>query len=216
MTDKGHERITGKYVWSSFVKAFDLEKGLIFTIIELTLRPAKAIEDYFNGSRKLFNPIKYAIFGIGFYEIYRFVKGKIYGTGNGDEFDFQHYSLGIVIGIVLVSFTFYLLHHKRGYNFFEYLVATTFTATQIYIFTTLLEIIATVASVFDSIIVILGWFLFILIYIYWVVRSLFRLSIFMTIISIGLSFVSASIYPVLTRKFPYLLEILESVMAFFN
>lgn len=118
MTDHQYSRISGKYLWDSFLKAFDLERGLIFTIRELTIRPGKAIQSYFNGERKLFNPIKYAILVIAIFEIIAFLNKKISPAFKGD-FEITHTIIGFVIGLMLFSLIFYLLNHRKGYNFFE-------------------------------------------------------------------------------------------------
>ncbi len=213
MTGNPHHRISGQYLWESFLKAFDLEKGLIFTIRELTVRPAQAIGDYLNGSRRLFNPIKYAILAMAVYEIKAFVSQKL-NPPHEDDFTFTHTLIGFVIGLILFSLVFYLLNHKKGYNFFEYLVAATFVGAQLFLSYVLVQIFALMGL--DHRLVLVLWLVLVLIYVYWIVRSLFKLSVFMTILSMGLPILASMTYSFLIRFSEDFADLTYSIRAFFE
>jgi hypothetical protein len=57
------ERIDGKYIWREFVSVLIFEKGVLFTIKELFLRPGDTIREFLHYDRnRLVKPIAFLIF----------------------------------------------------------------------------------------------------------------------------------------------------------
>ena len=56
------KRIDGKYILSEIGSVFNFEKGILYTIRELLLRPGKNIQDFISKDRKrLVKPIVFII-----------------------------------------------------------------------------------------------------------------------------------------------------------
>ncbi len=59
------ERITMKTIWHSVLDVFDLEHGLIYTTIALTLRPGEALRTYLKEDRtRLVPPLRFLVFAV--------------------------------------------------------------------------------------------------------------------------------------------------------
>ena len=136
---KDVDRITlTSIVQSSFSGFMDMDKGLLFNLKNLTLRPQKTILNYINGKRRqILNPISYAIITIS---VYLFLDSILPRTlmelQEVDVFGTQE--MGMKIGYFMSSKMKFLwlsyaiygavftkLFFKK-YNFFEHLVINFF------------------------------------------------------------------------------------------
>ena len=59
------ERITMKTIWYGLLELFNLERGLIFTFIALTLHPGKALRTFLTEDRsRLVPPFRFLLFAV--------------------------------------------------------------------------------------------------------------------------------------------------------
>lgn len=63
------KKLTFKTLISNIIYGFTtIDRGILFNVFYLTIRPGKTINDYLNGKRKnIFNPISYAILMVSLY-----------------------------------------------------------------------------------------------------------------------------------------------------
>ncbi len=62
MSADRQDRLTTRFVWDEFCDFMALEKGALYTTVQLCLRPGKTIHRYLDGHReKLTNPIRYLL-----------------------------------------------------------------------------------------------------------------------------------------------------------
>jgi len=140
----GQKASTQKINWKNFLQElpqslFNVEKGVWYTLRELTLRPRLSMEGYLNGKRvHFFKPIQYAILGISLYILLQAVNPisppEIAGLKNNNGLYDSGYAFGRAIrenlkfywllGIVLYALPARLLFGK--YNFTEHMVISAY------------------------------------------------------------------------------------------
>ncbi len=114
--------------------AFHLNKGIFFTIKEMTLRPGKAIKEYIDGKRvNHFPPLTYLLI---LTSLFVFIKSLQYTFGyreviirKGTEFNQFLDKNMIFVFLLLIPFyalVYKLFHLKFRYNYWQLLVAQTF------------------------------------------------------------------------------------------
>jgi hypothetical protein len=91
-SNDGLDRITLKYIFSSVLAVLNFEKGLLFTIKELIIKPRIVIEEYLKRDRKkLVHPIRFLVFSTAFatfltlYFVHNSQNGSGYIQTNFDE-----------------------------------------------------------------------------------------------------------------------------------
>lgn len=133
------ERVSSKHFLHSFKEAFDFQDGWLYTFRELTFRPGSSIIKYVNGERKLTNPIKYLVLAISLSFLATFLNGTFGPEKNmfeKGELEEQvatyvlHISLTLAFAIVV-----FLFNRKKGFNFYELLLASIYWFTNIVILT---------------------------------------------------------------------------------
>ena len=109
--------------------AFHVDKGILFSIKQLTVNPGKAIRDYIDGKRIYhFPPLTYMIL---ITTIYVVIKGlQIYFHFDeikpSQEFQRKHQLAFFLSIIPLYALIYWLFHRKYGYNYWQILVAQTY------------------------------------------------------------------------------------------
>lgn len=132
------ERISSKHFLHSFKEAFDFKEGWLFTFRELTLRPGSSLKNYVNGERKLTNPIKYFILAISLSFLATLLNDTFGPESMVARNEFEEQVTIYVLDISLIlSFTtvLFLFNLKKGFNFFEHLIASIYWFTNILILT---------------------------------------------------------------------------------
>ncbi len=109
--------------------AFHVDKGIFFTIKELSTRPAKTIQEFIDGKRiKHFPPLTYVIL-MG--TLYVFIKGLQLYFGFS-EIEVKNEALSkhrLHLFLALIpsyAFVFWIFNKKFGINFWQHIVAQTF------------------------------------------------------------------------------------------
>ena len=192
------EKISGKQLWYQFKDAYDIEKGWLYTFLELTLRPGKVLRNYIAGDRRLINPIKYALMAISI-TVAASLLASLFNTGNEAsgvtslEDNIVIYVLPL-ISVVCFASVLFLLNVKKGYNFFEYFFVIIYCISHAMIFTSIIWDICLFPvyhfrwvednSIIDEI---LGTaiFLMMIAYMFWVVKVFLQLSFFRTLLNIS-------------------------------
>ena len=79
-TRKTLERIDGKYIWTEIRRVLNIDKGILYTIKELFLRPGNAIQEFLLYDRmRLVKPIIFVIFS----SLIFIVAQKVFGFNTG-------------------------------------------------------------------------------------------------------------------------------------
>jgi Protein of unknown function (DUF3667) len=109
--------------------AFHVDKGIFFTIKELSLRPGKAIRDYIDGKRIYhFPPLTYVILITTIYVLVRTLQVYFHfdEIKSSQEFQRKHQLAFFLSIIPLYALVYWVFHRKFGYNYWQYLVAQTY------------------------------------------------------------------------------------------
>lgn len=137
-------RINLHYLWHEIQHSiFHVDKGIFYTLKELTLRPGITIEGYLTGKRvNHFKPLAFVII-LG--TIYGFIahftnlfpeQSIIPDFGNNEtntpesleygrkfvEIVYSHYSLSMLLLVPFLSLSSFLIFKKSGYNYWEHLI----------------------------------------------------------------------------------------------
>jgi Protein of unknown function (DUF3667) len=123
---------------------FHTDKGLLYTIKELTIRPGHTIRDYLNGKRVYhFNPFLFMILTGGFAS-FLFVSLRVKLLNKEIDLDvieqvsatLAHKYFAIMSGLILLllAITDYVFYRSKKYLFPELIVSNTFQAGQILVF----------------------------------------------------------------------------------
>jgi hypothetical protein len=143
--------MTGEILKDTFISVVQVNRGFLFTLKELSLRPGKAIERYLAGHRvDYYSPHKYLFF-IG--AITSFLTSRYHsfsgeytsaGAFDGDIHAFlnaffqyadMYATLVNVISIPVFALFSFLLFRRSGYNYAEHLVLNAYiTAQQLLLF----------------------------------------------------------------------------------
>ena len=139
-------RITLKHIFHEFFHGFvHLDKGILFLIKEMCIRPGVVARDYIEGKRnKYFNPFQFLILGVA---AITFVTIKLdlgFGaasnihvtsdsaeelsrvTGSFTKYFYNYFNILQFLSIPLLSIFSYVFFRKSGYNYAENLVLNTF------------------------------------------------------------------------------------------
>lgn len=132
------KRIDGKYIWEEISSVLNFEKGILFTIKELIIRPGDTIREFLQHDRKrLIKPIVFVIFSslvfIVAQNVLKFNTGTLdESIGNpgiikafewvGENFGISNIFLGILIGFCLKLF---FINSK--FNIYEIFILVFFT-----------------------------------------------------------------------------------------
>ena len=109
--------------------AFHVDKGILFTVKELTLRPGKTIRDFIAGKRiQHYPPLMYAILISTIFVLIKSLQVYFHfdELKKSQEFTRQHQLAFFLFLIPFYSIIYWFFHKKFGYNFWQYLVAQTF------------------------------------------------------------------------------------------
>jgi hypothetical protein len=143
--------MTGEVVKDALFSVVKVNRGFLFTVKELSLRPGKAVQNYLAGHRvDYYSPHKYLFF-IG--AITSFLTSRFHsfsgeytsaGTFDGDIHTFlgaffqyadMYATLVNVISIPVFALFSFLLFRRSGYNYAEHLVLNAYiTAQQLLLF----------------------------------------------------------------------------------
>lgn len=132
------KRVDGHYILHEIEHVLHFERGILFTIKELLLRPGKSVKEFIVKDRsKLVKPIIFIIISsliytlcIHFFHIenqYINLSGEE-NTGAGAIFTWSqnHYGYANIIIGLCIAFWLKLFFRKYGYNFFEILILLCF------------------------------------------------------------------------------------------
>ena len=131
------------------IQFFNLEKGLLLTVRELTLRPGSTIRGYLDTDRfKFTNPFKYYFITVSIYLFLhlRFFDDRSGSDGSSSTFDnpvmqilIDYLNIWIVLFAFIVSLFSYLMFRKAtGFNVAENLILNIFITSQILLLTIIL------------------------------------------------------------------------------
>jgi len=130
------KRIDGKYILSEIGSVLNFDKGILFTIRELLLRPGQSIRNFISDDRnRLVKPIAFIIITSLIYTIFQqfshFEDGYInYSTIGGEKsavisifkWISNNYGYTNILMAFLIAFWIKIFFKKYNYNFFELLI----------------------------------------------------------------------------------------------
>jgi hypothetical protein len=128
---------------------FHLDKGILYTIKQMFIRPGHSIREYIEGKRvKHYKPIAFIFFTATVYVLLvHFVKentfldgisvqsgdkqpGKIDVLGTSFNWLKNHYAIATLMFIPILSLSSFWAFRKSGYNYFKHIVLNSFIAGQ--------------------------------------------------------------------------------------
>lgn len=127
-------RIDGSYILSEIGSVLNFDKGILYTIRELLLRPGLSIQKFIKGERKkLVKPIVFIIVCSLIYTLFqqtlKFEDGYINyslvtDTTSRSIFDWvsKNYGYANILISIFIAFWIKILFRKHDYNFFEILI----------------------------------------------------------------------------------------------
>ena len=140
-TEKKIKRIDAKYISHEIQHIFHIEKGYLYTILMLLIRPGRTVREYLNVDReKYVKPIVYLVFSgvlltlfFHFFHIeYTFMRignlsdlkilGRKLDAKNIYDWTDGHIGYSALIIGIFISLWIKVLFYKREYNFFEIIV----------------------------------------------------------------------------------------------
>ena len=134
------KRINGRYILKEISTVLNFDKGILYTIRELTLRPGKSVQVFINNERnRLVKPIIFLIITSLIYtivqRIFHFEDGYINYNDVGDNgtvtnqiFSWiaNNYGYANILMAIFISFWIKIFNRKQSYNYFEYFVLLCF------------------------------------------------------------------------------------------
>ncbi len=140
------KRFDVKNLKDEIMRALNLEKGLLYTIINLAIRPGETLNTYlFEDRRKLIKPLPFLLLTVAlatFFTLNFLDLEEAFGTSamNTEGLDekaqefvqmytekfTQYYNVLLLISVPFLAFSSYLLYNKHRYNFAEHLVIGTY------------------------------------------------------------------------------------------
>jgi hypothetical protein len=142
-------RFTLKHAIHDFIHVFThVDKGILFLMKELTLRPGFVAREYIEGKRKkYFSPMQYLVLAVAvsaFITIkfgiigYRDLPPDIYSALSQQQkfflqfnnFVYTYFNLTLFAAVPVMAFFSRLIYFKSGFNYSENLVFNTFIAAQ--------------------------------------------------------------------------------------
>ena len=145
------KRINNRYVIEELEHGIlHLDKGILFTLKEMLIRPGKSARNFVEGEKERFKHFKPLGFLIITSIIYGFISHKFgyYETGsesNSAIIDWieNHNNYANLIAIAYIALGLrYVFYRKRNYNLFEYFILMAFVTGQIMVFGMFAEIIS--------------------------------------------------------------------------
>ena len=132
------KRIDGKYILSEIGSVLNFDKGILFTIRELLLRPGKSVKKFVSDDRnRLVKPVIFIIITSLIYSLInhffhiedsyvKFEETKQSTTGHIFKWVQDHYGYANIIMGIFIAFWTKLFFRKYKYNFFEILILLCF------------------------------------------------------------------------------------------
>jgi hypothetical protein len=132
------KRIDGQYILSEIGSVLNFDKGILFTIRELLLRPGQSVRKFVSDDRnRLVKPIIFIIITSLIYSLInhffhiedsyvKFEEAKQSTTGYIFKWIQDHYGYANIIMGIFIAFWTKLLFRKYNYNFFEILILLCF------------------------------------------------------------------------------------------
>lgn len=135
------ERINGRYILAEIAGILNFQKGILFTIKELLIRPGHNIQVFISEDRnRLVKPVVFIIISSLIYtlfvKIFRFEDGyvnynfdDIQDSSLGKIFEFisANYGYSNMIMAVFIAIWIKVLFRKYNYNYYEILILLCFT-----------------------------------------------------------------------------------------
>jgi Protein of unknown function (DUF3667) len=139
-------RFTLKHAFHDFLHSFThIDRGILFLIKELFLRPGIVAKEYIEGKRKkYFNPYQYLLITVAvatFLSVNYHLMGpkadaNVLGSGvqnfglQYNAFIYKYFNLMQLFSVPLLAFFSWLFYKRSGYNYAENLVLNTFLGAQ--------------------------------------------------------------------------------------
>ncbi len=136
------ERINGRYILSELASVLNFQKGFLFTIKELLLRPGENIREFISEDRnRLMKPIMFILITSLIYTIivsfFHFEESFFDGTKDGIEDKMpatlsiikwvqENYGFANILMAVFIGLSMKMFFRKYSYNFFEILILLCF------------------------------------------------------------------------------------------
>ncbi|WKK76741.1 DUF3667 domain-containing protein [Marivirga salinae] len=154
------ERIDGKYIWREFVSVLIFEKGILFTIKELFVRPGDTIREFLHYDRsKLVKPISFLIFSSLVLIIIHNILGlktdraPQHFDSNGAmialEWIEDNYEIVIILSGIFIGLWTSLFFIKSSFNIYEIFILVFFTTGIVSLICTLFKIVESITG-FES------------------------------------------------------------------
>ena len=132
------KKIDGKYILSEIGSVLNFDKGILFTIRELLLRPGQSVRKFvLNDRNRLVKPVIFIIITSLIYSLIthffqiedgyvNFEETKQSATGHIFKWVQDHYGYANIIMGICIAFWTKLFFRKYNYNFFEILILLCF------------------------------------------------------------------------------------------
>ena len=132
------KRIDGRYILSEIGSVFNFDKGILFTIRELILRPGQSVRKFVSNDRnRLVKPVIFIIITSLLYSLLthffqiedgyvNYEETKQSATGYIFKWIQDHYGYANIIMGIFIAFWTKLFFRKYNYNFFEILILLCF------------------------------------------------------------------------------------------
>lgn len=159
------KRITIQKLVTDVISAFNIERGLIYTIKLLLSKPGLLVHKYLHEGRfQLFNVFRLllittaaSLFVMYLIGIEEFIQGFSDGYNSEDEIlrvdpnklqqlFFDWYNLFLWLAIPIYALFSYLLNRRHGYNYAEHMIMQTFQISAINVINTICLLLASVVS----------------------------------------------------------------------
>jgi len=198
------QKVNFKYFINEISNSFfQVDRGIFYTIKELSIRPGKSIRDYLKGKRKPhYKPLAFALVTTTIYVVLsHFIGKKTYlGEALTGAFDgitekanspdvqnafnllFNNITYVLLLLIPVFSFSSYLIFKKSNYNYFEHLILNLYIAGMqsiIYIFFSLFAFLLKIEKDTAEILALI----FSILYLFWTFNKFFdKTKAFITIL----------------------------------
>lgn len=118
------------------------DKGMLYLIKELMLRPGDVIREYLDGRRKAYyNPFSFLLIVLGIATLIAANFNLVTGNSRKDPISIflnQHYNLVHIYNIPFMALFAWLFFRKSKRNYAEHLIAAVFTSAERVVFYTIL------------------------------------------------------------------------------
>lgn len=132
------ERINGRYIFAEIASVLNFQKGILFTIKELLIRPGQNIRTFISEDRnRLVKPIMFILISSLIYtvfvEIFHFEDGYISYSDNKESTTLKifkwvqgNYGYANIIMSIFIGLWLKILFRKYPFNFFEIIILLCF------------------------------------------------------------------------------------------